>query len=80
MGFTTLEAVAAALAADEDAMTAVVVRFPVALIRWCRTPVTVPPGGTLALQRFFFLFFFERLLLLVPPELRLEIQLLMTSF
>lgn len=57
MGFTTLEAVAAALAADEDAMTAVVVRFPVALIRWCRTPVTVPPGGTLALERFIFYLF-----------------------
>lgn len=79
MGFTTLEAVAAALAADEDAMTAVVVRFPVALIRWCRTPVTVPPGGTLALERFIFLFILSGCCLWFP-ELMLEIQLLMTSF
>lgn len=49
MGFTTLEAPTAALAADVDAMTAVVMTFPIVLIRWCRA-ITVPPSGILALQ------------------------------
>lgn len=54
MGFTTLEAVAAALAADEDAMTAVVGTFPVALLRCVsHAPVTVPPGGTPEVCRYY---------------------------
>lgn len=44
IGLTTLAAPAAARAAAVDAMTAVVMSFPVVLIRWCHVTV-VPPSG-----------------------------------
>lgn len=47
IGFTTLAAPAAARVAAVDAMTAVVVALPVALIRWGRCWL-VPPSGDCA--------------------------------
>lgn len=64
IGLTTLAAPAAARVAAVDAMTAVVITFPVVLIRWCHVTVVPPSGASVSKSLTVFMHLFIYLLTL----------------